>query len=84
MKKWLIVVVVVMVLAVTVLPVSADGPPTHCPGGPSHTIPPGWAKPGPGAGADEILFAAVNEGGADHAGGQFPHTTPPGWAKGPK
>ena len=84
MKKWLIVAGVLIVLVATTLPVSAGGPPTHCPGGSDHTIPPGWAKPGPGAEAiSEAVLTGASAGNADNAPGQFPHTIPPGWAQGP-
>ena len=85
MKKWLIVAGVLIVLVATTLPVSAGGPPTHCPGWPNHTIPPGWAKPGPSAIAEsEIVLTGANAGNADNAPGRFPHTIPPGWAPGPR
>ena len=83
-KKWLIVAGVLIVLVAMTLPVSADGPPTHCPGWPNHTIPPGWSKPRPGAAASvEALLAVENAGNADNAPGKFPHTIPPGWSKKP-
>ena len=85
MKKWLIVAGVLIVLVATTLPVSAGGPPTHCPGRPNHTIPPGWSQPGPMAAAvAEFDLAGANAGNADNAPGKFPHTIPPGWAPGPK
>jgi hypothetical protein len=82
-KKWLIVAGVLIVLVATTLPVSADGPPTHCPGWPNHTIPPGWSQPGPGNPGVDFVLAGANAGHADNAPGRFPHTIPPGWAPGP-
>ena len=78
MRKALLVIAVLAALLVAALPVSADGPPTHCPGWPNHAIPPGWAKPCPCPGP-----AGMEAGPPDHSPGNFPHTIPPGWAKKP-